>query len=299
MAHRMRFGAAAVLIGVAALLAVACGAGSDSKNDRATIASQIATSPLFGLDLTDATDAATRSGAAVGGADCRPEAWRRFREDRLSRDVEINLADDSAAVIVTDDVTGTLLLDTTRDGIPDFIQKPYEHLILHRATFTNGPSGWRLTQIGPADLELPVPFDQTVSIQKVRVIGTDGSVWEATSPEQLFDLPAGISQLAPGTTVRFEAQVANSHATGCSADSFVYLHLRTDAGEPIRLRMVDDGSPASGDLHLGDGIFSRSVTIGSSVGYRRAIVDVIDADTLADPAAKYDVTAWGIAYRIQ
>lgn len=279
----------------------ACGEASDEMVlDEKAIAQEIEASPLFDIEVLD-DDALSASFRLQGltlfaESDCRPLAWRRLRQDHVSRDIQISIKDQNASVTVTDEVAGVLLVDNTPDEEINPFEKSFDHLFRRHAAFQRTPFGWNLTAISPVEAVVAEPADQTVQIQRVGAKASGATIWEIDSPSESFSVPNGIPQLASGEMVLVEARVVNAEPGVCVPDRLIYLHRRGDNGAHIRELMADDG--IDGDLTAGDGVFSKTFVVGDTTGIRFAVVDAIDGDTFADELTAYRAQAWGIPYRV-
>ncbi len=290
-----------------AVLVTACGAGTSTETDRDAITGAIESSELFAVDVTDdrspdgavydASDRPPDEVQAAGAAADLPAAWGRGLFEHLQRDISISITGDTAAVVVTDRIQGSLFVDTTDDGERNPWVKPFEDVLTRHAEFTRLPDGWRLTKISPLDISLADPEQQTVRIQWIRASVDGVTVWESSSSSELFDVPAGLPVFSPLTEVLVEAKVVNSSPADYIPESFVFLHRPGGVLGRVRDRMFDDGS--NGDRTASDGIFSRTYTIGQVPGRYFAAVDVIDAATLLDENAPYNSAAWGMPYIVE
>ncbi len=295
-------------------LMTACGGGtsttsSDASNssvdDNSAITSEINNnSKLFGTNLTDTDGSSTAQSlqsdvaAFADSAFCQPGIWWRGNLRRTNRDVAISINGDIASVKVTDKITGELFVDNRTDNIINPWSKPFNDTITRYAEFVKVLGQWNLTKISPVDVDLTDTTQQTVEIQKVTASVSNQIVWEATSSSTLYDVPAGLPTFKPDDIALVEAQISNSTtSTLCSPATNVFLH-RPGPCLFGRCRdiMYDDGT--NGDVIANDGIFSRTYTIGDSLGYHFAAVDVIDAVTFMDQATNYNSTAWGMPYRV-
>jgi hypothetical protein len=313
---KKRYGFAAVVLFM--FLLTACGGGtssSDTSNtsntlsDSDNIKQQVNSSELFGVNLTDTEDTAaattstesaqTSINAADGGA-CSPGIWFRGDFKHLSRDVNITIVGDTASVKVTDKISGNLYVDNTPDTIINPWHKPFNDTITRYAEFVRVlPGHWNLTKISPVDVDLTDTTQQTVQIQKVTASVGNQVVWEAASSSALYAVPNGLPTFKPDDVVLVEAQISNStNSTLCSPATYVLLHRPGPCFfRRCRDVMYDDGTNG-GDKVAGDGIFSRTYTIGQHIGYHFAAVDVIDAETYMNDTTDYNSTAWGIPYRV-
>ncbi len=295
-------------------LVAACGGGtssSDSANsslsDSDNIKQQVGSSELFSVNLTDSEDTITATASAQSvqagtyaaeSGTCPTGIWIRGDFKHLSRDVNITIAGDTASVKVTDKISGNLYIDNTTDNIINPWHKPFNDTITRHAEFVKVLGHWNLTKISPVDVDLTDTTQQTVEILNVKASVGSNIVWEATSSSTLYDAPAGLPTFKPNDVVLVEAQISNSTtSTLCSPTTYVFLH-RPGLCLFGRCRdvMYDDGT--NGDVIANDGIFSRTYTIGSHIGYHFAAVDVIDAETFMYQATNYNSTAWGMPYRV-
>lgn len=300
-------------------LVTACGGGtstsssdtsSNSQNDNAAITSEISNnSQLFGVNLTDSEDAATTTASgqsalsvtyAAEGGTCSTGIWIRGDFKHLGRDINVTIVGDTASVKVTDKVSGNIYVDNTPDTILNPWHKPFNDTITRYAEFVKVlPGHWNLTKISPVDVDLTDSTKQTVEIQKVTASVNGATVWEAASSSTLYAVPNGLPTFKPNDVVLVEAQVSNSKATSaCNPPTYVFLHrpgLLCPFGR-CRDIMFDDGT--NGDKAAGDGVFSRTYSIGHHIGYHFAAVDVIDAETYMNDTTDYNSTAWGMPYRV-
>ncbi len=302
------------------LVATGCGSSAsgpttESEWDRVDILKKVEDSGFFGIDITDdksddgalyktAEDTSNQMlergllGPAEGTA-CLPVAWGRGSFERLRRDIDISITDSTAYVTVIDKVKGLLFVDSTDDmWINPWVKSFFDTLTRH-AELIKGFDGWQLSKISPLDISLIDPAQQTVHIQWVRASANGEIAWEALSSSQLFEVPEGISTFSPGTVVLVEVKVTNTNITACAQDSFVFLHH--PGGPPDKPRMMardmmfDDGI-YGGDKTAGDGIFSRTYTIGPVPGRYFATIDVIDVETFMGESTPYNSTAWGMPF---
>ncbi len=298
-------------------LVTACGGGtsttsSDASNssmdDNSAITSEINNNAqLFGTNLTDTAVSSTaqslQSDVATldGSASCQPGIWWRGNLRLTNRDVAISINRDIASVKVTDKITGELFVDNTNDLQFNPWSKPFNDTIIRYAEFVRVlPGHWNLTKISPVDVDLTDDTKQTVEILSVKASVGSSVVWESTSSSTLYNVPAGLPTFKPNDVVLVEAKISNSTtSTFCSPNTYVFLHrpgLLCPFGR-CRDIMYDDGING-GDKVAGDGIFSRTYTIGHHIGYHFAAVDVIDTETFMDQTTNYNSTAWGMPYRV-
>lgn len=297
-------------------LLTACGGGisssdssSTSLSDSDNIKQQVGSSELFSVNLTDSEDTITATASAESvqagayaaeSGTCSTGIWIRGDFKHLSRDVNVTFAGNTASVKVTDKISGNLYVDNTPDTIINPWHKPFNDTITRYAEFVKVlPGHWNLTKISPVDVDLTDTAQQTVQIQKVTASVGSAIVWEATSSSTLYAVPNELPTFKPNDEVLVEAEIANSTTSmSCSPATYVFLH-RPGPCLFGRCRdvMYDDGTNG-GDKVAGDGIFSRTYTIGQHIGYHFAAVDVIDSTTFMDQSTNYNSTAWGMPYRV-
>lgn len=269
----------------------------DDSEDVMVLKKEINDSPFFADDLTEEVEdvagdqeSLARPLSGAEGTILPPVAWWRKIDERISRDIDIHIEDKVANVTVISNVAGRLYVDNTPDGIRNAWDKPFFDTVTRYAVFHKRPEGWRLAAISPVEIALTERTKQTVEIKWIRVSSGDAIIWEADSPNTLFDVPEEIPILTSGTLVKVEADVYNSK-TDLEPATFVYLHR--PGGRDL---MYDNG--LSGDSVAGDGIFTMIYMIGPDPGKHFAAVDVIDSETFLNKDTDYNSTAWGMPYLV-
>lgn len=237
--------------------------------------------------------------AAVGGTVELPDYWWRGQQDLLERTVDIHIEDGTAYVTVVCDVTGTFFIVDKVDDVLVAWGKPYENLITRHALFNERSWGWVLTALSPVEFASAEPVDDTVAIEALRAYSGSVLIWEASDTATLFSVPEEIPTFSPGDEVRIEAQVTNISTAGWTPGEFVFLHRpgHSITGRRTRDIMFDDGT--NGDTAAGDGIYTRTYTIGPCPGRHFAAVDTIDAGTFAELEYPVNSMAWGMPYIVK
>ncbi|NOY87337.1 MAG: hypothetical protein GXP52_08565 [Deltaproteobacteria bacterium] len=308
------------LLGLLGLLAAGCGGTAESTQpmsaDQAAIVGEMESSGLFGTDLTDTSEdeeAASQAqavpytgvvslqslSAEEGTAASLPRFWWRGDVNLVQKDIDISIVGDTASVSVTHFLEGTFFIADDVGGTLVLWGKPFEDTAVRHAQFARTPAGWKLTEISPVDINLTNMDQQTVEITWLGASVNGETVWETDAPDNLFEVPGEIPTFSTGEEVLVEVQVENSSTSGFNPAQFVFLHRPGPGlfGKRIRDVMFDDGT--NGDITAGDGIYSRTYTIGPCKGRHFAAVDVIDSATFAQLEAPYNSTAWGMPYIIQ
>lgn len=284
------------------LFFLSCGSSTNTSSmlndseDVVALKKEIDDSPFFADALTeevdgvseDQGDVLSRPFPGTEGTILPPVAWGRKIDELISRDVDIHIEDRVANVTVTSNVAGTLYVDNTHNRIRDPWEKPFYDTATRHAVFHKRLNGWRLAAISPVEVALTDREKQTVEIKRIRVSTGDEIIWEAESPDMMFDVPEEIPVLTADTLVKVEAWVSNSK-TEFEPASFVYLHRPGG-----RDRMNDNG--LFGDSVAGDGVYTRIYMIGHDLGKHFATVDVIDSETFLNEDTDYNSTAWGMPY---
>ena len=307
-------------ISLLGLLAAGCGGVAESTQpmtaDQAAIVGVMDSSELFGTELTDTSDdqdaaaqaqAVPYSGAvsiqslsAEGStAATLPRFWWRGDISLVQKDIDISIVGDTASVSVTHFLEGTFYI---ADDVGDTLVlwgKPFADTIVRHAQFVREIAGWKLAAISPVDANLTNLDQQTVGITWLGASVGGEPVWETDAPDNLFEVPGELPTFSTGEEVLVEVQVENSTTSGLNPAQFVFLHRPGPGlfGKRKRDLMFDDGT--NGDVTAGDGIYSRTYTIGPCKGRHFAAVDVIDSATFAQLEAPYNSTAWGMPYIVQ
>jgi hypothetical protein len=159
--------------------------------------------------------------------------------------------------------------------------------------------GWRLSAISPVEFALAEPDQQTVFIDGIRAYAGDELVWMANDPSALHTVKEGLPTFTTGEEIRIEADVLSTAENGWDPSQFVFLHRPGPhiTGRRTRDIMYDDGT--NGDHTAGDGIYTRTYTIGPCKGRHFAAVDAIDAATFMEMEAPYNSGAWGMPYIVE
>jgi len=228
-----------------------------------------------------------------------PEYWWRGQQELLDRTVDIHIEGGVAEVTVVCDVTGTFFTADKIDDVLVLWGKPYESLITRNAVFEEMSWGWVLTALSPVEFASAAPGDITVSIEALRAYSGSELIWEASDTGAMYSVPEAIPSFLPGDEIRIEAQVSNISTAGWVPGEFVFLHRpgHNITGRRTRDIMFDDGT--NGDTTAGDGIYTRSYTIGPCPGRHFAAVDVIDAGTFAELESPVNSIAWGMPYIVE
>jgi hypothetical protein len=312
---------APAVFGIFFIITIGCGTGGVVNSTGGNDADQMAVlqaleqEPFFTESLTDtdedqesaeAAGAQVYSGAlpleslaAESSTVVLPLFWWRGQLVRLNREIDIHIEDGTAEVHVVCYVAGTFFTADAADNVLVLWGKPFEDRISRNAVFEKNPWGWVLTAISPVEIATASTDQRTVSIEAVRAYVGSEPVWEATDPAALYSTIQGIPTFSPGDEIRIETEVLNSSTAGWTPGEFVFLHRPGHhiTGRKTRDLMYDDGT--HGDISAGDGIYTRTYTVGPCLGRHFAAVDVIDAGTFAEQASPVITTAWGMPYTVQ
>jgi hypothetical protein len=214
--------------------------------------------------------------------------WYREITD-IHRDVDIHIENEISYVEVTADLAGLLHLDMDGDG--NYGTKAIQSVAHRLATFKKiRPRHWRLIELSPIEFSLKDQNHQTVHIQQVTATVNGEVRWEVSDPETLFPFPSGLPLFSPGEEVVVTAKITNQNPDGTERESRVYLHH-----DRRREPMFDDGT--HGDEVAGDGIFTKTKTVGEALGLHRAAVDALDAEMFSDETTQnYNATGWTMPY---
>jgi len=238
------------------------------------------------------------SGAATGDPVTLPRVWGRRLGQPINRNININIANDTARVSHAVDFDGKFMLDITQDNQLNPTEKPLKvtrlqnALLVKRAEADASGRRWKLVQLSPARWVVTDQAKRTVSVTHI-VVEVNGAVKiDVTDPATLYDVDNQLPLLAQGDVVKVTATVSNTTGTNNTPDTFVFLHVR-DRGVGVRgwarLPMEKDA----------DGNYVRTWTVNADVRERLA-VDAIDAQTFktqTDDDYRSDVVA--IPYRLK
>jgi hypothetical protein len=242
---------------------------------------------LQGLSSQSSNNTSQDSSPSMEADSTLPQWYRRITD--VHREVDIHLEGGLAEIEVATGLAGVLRLDINGDGV--FGEKAIQSTAHRLAVFEKvRPRHWKLIKLSPLEFSLKDPGQQTVHIEEV-IASVNGEVrWSANDPTALFEFPSGLPIFAPGEEVVVTARVKNQDTDGTERASVVYLH-HDGRREP----MFDDGS--HGDAVAGDGIFTKTKTVGPSPGFHHAAVDALDAEVFSDETTQnYNAAAWAIPY---
>jgi hypothetical protein len=245
------------------------------------------TNLLQGLSSEPSSNSSQDSSQSFEPDSTLPRWYRKITD--VHREVGIHIEDGLAQVEVTTNLAGVLRLDINGDGV--FGEKAIQSTAHRFAAFKKlRPRHWRLIELSPLEFSLKDPSKQTIHIEEVTAT-VDGEVrWTANDPTTPFEFPSGLPIFAPGEEVIVTAKIKNQDFEETERPSVVYLH-HDGRREP----MIDDGT--HGDAIAGDGIFTKTKTVGASLGFHHAAVDALDAAVFADETTpNYNATAWAMPY---
>jgi hypothetical protein len=310
---------ALAFVGLFLVVLAGCGSGpmEASATEEAAIAAALEEDSFFEFGLTatdDDQDAAEEAvleaepyGAPLsasfqdlpGGIADLPRFWWRGEIECLRKDYDISISGDTASVTVTQFLMGNFFVVDEVGDILTMWEKPFEDTVIRHAEFIHKPWGWKLIALSPVELTLTDHSAQTVWIGSITASVHDAIVWSAENPATLFSVPERIPAFSPGEEVLVEAEILRTGDSIWQPSEFVFLHRpgRTIFGRRARDIMFDDGT--NGDRFAGDGIYSRTYTIGPHAGRHFAAVDVIDAATFMEQNAPYNSGAWGMPYIVE
>ncbi|MCI0528782.1 MAG: hypothetical protein L0Y56_15190, partial [Nitrospira sp.] len=245
------------------------------------------TDTLQGLSSPSSNNTSQDSSQLLESDSTLPRWYRKITD--IHREVDIHIEDGLANVEVTVDLAGVLRLDINGDGL--FGEKSIQSTAHRLAIFEKvRPRHWKLIKLSPLEFSLKDPAQQTVQIEEVAA-SVHGEVrWSVSDPTTLFEFPSGLPTFAPGEEVVVTAKIKNQDSEGAERPSVVYLH-HDGRREP----MFDDGT--HGDAVAGDGIFTKTKTVGPSLGFHHAAIDALDAEVFSDETTQnYNAAAWAIPY---
>lgn len=251
------------------------------------VGDEVSTDTLQGLSSQSSNNASQGSSLSFETDSALPRWYRKITD--VYREVDIHIEDGLAHVEVNTDLAGILRLDINGDGI--FGEKEIQSTAHRLATFEKvRPRHWRLIELSPLEFSLKDPAQQTIQIEEVAA-SVNGEVrWSVNDPNTLFEFPSGLPTFAPGEEVVVTARIKNQNSDGTERASVAYLH-HDGRREP----MFDDGT--HGDTAVGDGIFTKTKTVGPSHGFHHAAIDALDAEVFSDETTQnYNAAAWAMPY---
>ena len=220
-----------------------------------------------------------------------PRPWYR-RVSNIDHDFDVSVNGNEADVTHTSTIEGVLYVafDTT------VVEKEFKDTATRSAHFERDSlNRWQLNTVTLLDIDLYDTTIANVSINALDIEIVDGSSpgqsWSFTDPGSLLSLEAALPTFAPEDLVRVEVTASNP-----VAEEGLYVFLHHSGWRDL---MYDDGA-TSGDLVAGDGVFTRTYTIGNNTGLHFAFVDVLSAPTLDEMSEpdNYRSAAWGLPYHI-
>jgi hypothetical protein len=250
---------------------------------------QTETNLLQGLSSEPSSNSSQDSSQSFETDLTLPRWYRKITD--VHREVDIHIEDGLATVEATTDLTGVLRLDINGDGALG--EKAIQSTAHRFATFKKvRPRHWRLIELSPLEFSLEDPSKQTIHIEEVTATVNGEVRWTANDPTTLFQFPSGLPIFAPREEVTVTAKIKNQDPEGTERESVVYLH-HDGRREP----MFDDRT--HGDAIAGDGIFTKTKTVGASLGFHQAAVDALDAEVFSDETTQnYNAAAWAMPYII-
>ena len=255
-----------------------------------------------GLDLSLKASSSI-SGLTHREGGSQPHHWYREITDR-DHEFDIHIQDGLASVQVTTRLEGILHLNVDEDDL--FGEKAFELIGKRFATFLKVPhhprdqhlplhqhGHWKLVEISPIEVSLADSENQTVQIEGITTVVDNQVRWEVSDPSTLFSIPSGLPIFSPGEEVVITARITNIGDGDAERPTFVYLHH-----DRHREAMFDDGE-TGGDEVAGDGIFTKTKTIGPRLGFHHAAIDALDAEVFEDETTdNYNGEIWGMPYLV-
>ncbi|MFH1287470.1 MAG: choice-of-anchor X domain-containing protein [bacterium] len=227
------------------------------------------------------------------------QRWRRHRTGlaSINKSFEFGRNGDTnyRNVSITRNITGLLLVDTSRDAIKNPGNKSFTDTISHKWYFEKFPGRkWHVVKMSPREIKLADASKQKVYIDKIEVQKSGQIVFSVTSPDQMF-IKADLPRFNRGDRVKVMATVRNI-SPNYNPDCLVFLHHFNVWGKIARVRLFDDGT--HGDLYANDNVFTNTFYIHGPL-IQHVVIDVLDSKCLQNQTEDdYNSNAWGLPYRV-